>query len=375
MKKETNKQKFIKKAKKIHNNKYNYSLVNYENSQKKISIICPTHGIFNQIPASHVHGNGCPKCGRKRTIAASKKITTKILIQKAKKIHNDKYDYSLTNYINPKIKIEVTCKLHGNFKQLPYTHLKGSGCPKCGAKKPGNKSRSNKDEFIQKAKKIHNDKYDYFLVNYTNARKHVDIICKKHGIFNQTPTSHLSGKGCQKCAIEKITDNKASFLQKAIKTHGEKYDYSKSIYKNSKIKILITCPIHGDFYQTPSSHIRGYGCPQCHESNGEKTIRKFLQENNIKFIPQKKFKNCKNIKTLPYDFFLPKYNLCIEYDGMQHFKPIKYFGGIKTFRLIQKRDKIKSDFCKTNNIILLRITHRDNVIKILKLFFEESLQC
>ena len=368
-----NRQIFIEKASIKHNGKYNYSLVKYIDGKTKVKVICPIHGEFIVSPTMHIYATGCPKCGRDKTIASNKKITTNIFIKKSQKTHGNLYDYSLVNYINPKTKVKITCKKHGDFSQFPYSHLNGSGCPECGAKKVWDKLRTKKEDFIKKSKEIHNNFYDYSKVKYTNSRNGIEIICKIHGKFIQSPCSHLIGKGCPECSINKRRDNLDSFLKKALKEHGNKYDYSKTIYKHSKKNILITCPIHGEFKQTPSSHIRGYGCPSCHESIGERTVRKYLEKNKINFTPQKKFKDCKNIKQLSFDFFLPNYNLCIEYDGEQHFKPIKYFGGIKKFNLLKKRDKIKNKYCNIKDINLLRISYKENINNSLKLFFEEFL--
>ena len=220
--------------------------------------------------------------------------------------------------------------------------------------------RLSKDEFIEKSRKIHNDKYDYSLVEYKNNSTKVKIICSKHGIFEQTPNSHLSGKKCYLCDGNiKHTNN--SFIEKSRKIHSDKYDYSLINYINSQTKVKIICPIHGVFEQRPNDHIIGkQGCPICNESKGEKEIRNILNENNIKFESQKIFDKCKYKRKLPFDFYLPDYNICIEYDGKQHYKPIDYFGGEKELEKNKIRDKIKNNYCKNNNIKLLRIKYNDN---------------
>lgn len=369
-----NKQTFIEKANKRHNNKYNYSLVEYVNYTTKVKIICTKHGEFEQNPKNHLNKQGCYKCGREKTINGSKKITNETFIEKANKKHNHQYDYSKINYVNPQTKIIISCKIHKEFEQMPYSHLNGSGCPICGLKKVWNYTRISKDKFVEQAKIVHANTYDYSKVDYINSKTNIDILCNIHGIFSQSPTSHLQGRGCLKCGIEKLTGNVDNFKTKAIKKHGNKYDYSKTVYIHSKKHILIICPIHGSFFQQPSSHLRGYGCKNCHESIGEKAIRLFLEENKINFIPQKKFKNCKHINELPFDFYLPNKNLCIEYDGEQHFKPIKYWGGQKSFDLTKKRDKIKNEYCKKNNIILIRFSYKDSILqmeeKLLELFLQ-----
>jgi len=145
------------------------------------------------------------------------------------------------------------------------------------------------------------------------------------------------------------------FIIEAIKVHGNKYDYSKVNYKGALKKIEIICKKHGSFLQTPNKHLLDRGCPICNSSKGELQIRKFLDKNQIKYIHQKKFNECKNIKPLPFDFYLSEYNTCIEFDGKQHFEPIENWGGESNLMEIQKRDKIKTNYCKKNNINLIRI--------------------
>jgi len=139
------------------------------------------------------------------------------------------------------------------------------------------------------------------------------------------------------------------------------------------IKIKIICKKHGIFEQTPDNHInKKTGCPICNESKGEKEIRIILNNLNIKYIKQKTFNNCKNKRKLPFDFYLTDYNLCIEFDGIQHFKSIEYFGGEKVLKETQKRDLIKNNYCKENNIKLLRIKYNENILKKLKKYNEKN---
>lgn len=155
------------------------------------------------------------------------------------------------------------------------------------------------------------------------------------------------------------------FIEKSNIVHNNKYDYSLVEYKNAHSKVKIQCRKHGIFQQVPLSHLRGDGCPTCGESKGEKTIEKYLANNNIYFEFQKTFEKCFHKQKLKFDFYLPKHNMCIEYDGEQHFRAVEWFGGEKEFILLQKKDKIKDNYCKENNIYLLRIKYSDNIIDIL----------
>jgi hypothetical protein len=257
--------------------------------------------------------------------------------------------------------VKIICKIHGIFEQTAYCHYYfKQGCPECKVNK-----QLTTNEFIKKSKLIHGDKYDYSLVNYKNMYTKVDLICKMHGIFKSIPKEHIYKKcGCSLCNLGYLKNNNISnvdFIEKAKLIHGDKYDYSKTEYKNSRSKVIITCKKHGNFTQKPESHLRGRGCPNCKQSHGEQEIEKYLITTNILFEKQYIFNNCKNILVLHFDFYIPKYNCCIEYDGIQHFKPIKYFGGIISFKETVTHDKIKNEYCKNNNIHLIRISYKENV--------------
>lgn len=191
-----------------------------------------------------------------------KRLTTEEFITKANFIHSSKYDYSKTNYIKTNLKIKILCSVHGEFQQIPNSHLMGTGCPKCAIELVKNKKYLNTNLFIQKAAKIHNDLYDYSLVNYKTTHTKISIICNKHGEFKQTPNAHLCGKGCLKCStITPYTTEK--FIEIANKRHNNFYNYLKSIYKGSFKNIKIICPVHGIFVQKAGAHLRGQGCPKC----------------------------------------------------------------------------------------------------------------
>ena len=179
---------FIKKAREIHGDKYDYSKVEYIKRNQKVCIICPVHGEFWQTPGNHLCGNGCSECSGK------KKSNTEDFIKKAREIHGDRYDYSKVNYVNNETPVCIICPEHGEFWQTPYNHVKGCGCQKCAGV-----NKSNTEEFVKKAKEIHGDRYDYSNVNYTNSHTVVQIMCPEHGEFLQQPTNHLRGCGCPYC--------------------------------------------------------------------------------------------------------------------------------------------------------------------------------
>ncbi len=243
----------------------------------------------------------------------------------------------------------------------------------------GNSQRFTKEKFIIISNEIHSNKYNYDNVVYKNTDTKICIICPIHGEFWQTPYMHTRRKhGCPICGKEKsikttIERNKnkehkkptlkmEQFIKKSKEIHGNKYDYSKVICINSKTKVCIICPIHGEFWQIPTNHyINGSGCPACRESKGEKIIRNWLEKNNINFEIQKTFDDCKGkIKKLMFDFYLPDYNLLIEYDGEQHFKK-RGFITEENFLKTKINDYKKDKYCNDKNIKLLRINYLDNI--------------
>ena len=188
-------------------------------------------------------------------------LTTEIFIERARKVHGEKYDYSKVEYVNAYTKVCIICPIHGEFWQRPSSHLRGQGCSKCGELKKGKYNLGNKSDFIERAKKVHGDKYDYSKVEYIDTKTKVCIICPIHGEFWQRPGSHLSGRGCNLCS--KPVYDTESFIKESKKKHGDKYDYSKVEYIDAKTKVCIICPIHGEFWITPNNHLRGRGCYKC----------------------------------------------------------------------------------------------------------------
>lgn len=229
-------------------------------------------------------------------------------------------------------------------------------------------AKLTQEQFINRASIKHNNYYDYSLVNYVKANIKVKIICPKHGVFEQQPNNHLQGQRCIKCMGDNVrkarTSNVEDFIKKSKKIHGNKYDYSLVKYKTGKDKVIIICHTHGEFLQTPYAHSSPsmkQGCPYCNISKGEDEIEKYLIKNNIDYINQFTFNDCINPKTsrkLPFDFYLPKHNIIIEYHGEQHYKKTGYFekrcGGLKE---LQYRDKIKKDYCQNKNITFIEISY------------------
>jgi Zn finger protein HypA/HybF involved in hydrogenase expression len=366
---------FVKRSIKVHGNRYIYDKVNYINSKIPVLIKCKKHGKFKQIPDHHIRGRGCPKCASEKSKINLKKYNNDEFIKQVIKVHGDRYDYNKVEYKNIRDLIIITCKEHGDFKQKPSLHLKGCGCPKCGLIKNFINLRYSKDEFINQAKQIHGNKYDYSKVNYINGIVKIKIKCPKHGYFWQNPHAHtLQKQGCPKCGIERsvqinhentLTNNE--FINQAKQVHGDKYDYSKVNYINAKTKVSIICKKHGMFEQTPNRHCsKSNGCPKCKESKGERIIYQYLDNNKIIYIRQAKFEGCLSPKNNPlkFDFYLPDYNICVEFDGPQHFG-INFFNRSDDnyIKLITLHDGIKNIFCNNHGIKLIRIPYWNNNVR------------
>lgn len=422
----SNNDKFVKKATILHNNKYNYEKVIYKNNREKVSIICPYHGEFKQSPNHHLRGEGCRKCNDEK-IRLSREEFIKRSIEK----HGNKYDYSEVVYKGRHFKVFIICPIHGKFSQFAESHITGSGCLKCV-----NDRDRLKKEFVKKANNIHNNKYRYEKVIYTYSNKSVVVSCTLHGDFNISPSKHLLGKGCpvckktndfickamcvhgdKYCYQKTICKNKSGkviirckkhgefkqrvyshllgngcskcsgkikktlpqFIEQAIEMHGNKYNYEKSVYISAHKKLIIICPVHGEFKQDPHSHLKGNGCHKCNSSKGETAIEKFLKLKNVKYESQCRFESCKNKSYLIFDFIINYNNkICaIEYQGEQHYRPVPFNGSKEKSKELHistvKNDLIKKKWCKNNNIHFLEIPYwnYEKIEELISLFLEK----
>jgi very-short-patch-repair endonuclease len=349
------KQEFLERARKTHGYKYIYpNLGNKILSYDDIEIIY--NGIsYTQKVVKHILLGRCPE---KNTA----KKTTEQFIKEAKEVWNDKYDYSLTEYKGALKKVKII--FNGIvFEQTAIDHLNKSNC----------EYTLSLDVFISKAIKKWGDKYDYSLITNVICSKKVDIIYKKtNEVFKQYPHRHLTT--APEKVRKKIKWTTEQFILESNIIHDNKFDYSKTDYKGIGNKVIIICPIHGDFNQTPGSHLRGRGCGLCNDSKGEKAISKYLDKNLISYYRQHKFEDCKNIHQLPFDFYIPSKRLIIEFDGKQHYEPMSFFGGVEAYERLKVNDNIKNEYCEDNYIDLVRIKYDsiDNIISILDGIFKKT---
>lgn len=284
-------------------------------------------------------------------------------IKKSNIVHNGYYSYNDVNYSNARTKVEITCPKHGGFYQIPYNHLIGKGCNKCSIDRNKLKFTKSLKDFIYDANIVHKNKYNYDGVEYINDSTPINILCNIHGTFSQIPNKHLNGQGCPGCKSSKtritnIEKHSKIFPIKSNKIHNNFYNYSKVNYISAKIPVEIICPKHGSFFQIPYNHLMGKGCNRCNQSKGENLIELFLIKNNIKYESQKRFNDLKESR-LAFDFWLHDHNMLIEFDGIQHFIPIEYFGGEIAYNKYKANDRLKDEYCIQKGIKLLRIDYRD----------------
>lgn len=286
---------------------------------------------------------------------------------------NNFYEYesdSLPRWLKTKVEYECSsCKKTHliNFRGFIINLEKNSKfiCKSCITivinkiiNRKGVKHKKDKVDY----KKVIYDKFGIILLDdVIRYRDYANFICDKHGEKNIL-LKNIIRTGCVECNNMKLIDIKLDkFIKKSIKMHNGKYDYSKVKYDGVHNNVIIICDKHGEFEQTPLNHTHYSGCPMCKESKGETVIREILINNGIEFTSQYKFNECKNKLPLPFDFYLPELNICIEYNGIQHYEPVEYFGGDKAFEYRKKNDKIKADYCNNNGIELLIISYNDNV--------------
>lgn len=310
----TNKESFIKESNEVHQCKYDYSGVDYKGVTTKVKIICPIHGEFWQAPRIHLKGCGCPKCGFERQNDATR-LTTEEFIIRANKIQGNKYDYSKVEYVDYNTKVCIICPEHGEFYQTPNKHLLGQGCPKCGNTKKlsltefiersrkihGNKYDYSKARYVNNGTKvciicpIHGE---FWQTPHNHLIGRGCNKCKNNKIsVSETKTTE-------------------KFVLEARKVHGDKYDYSRTKYLSAKDKVCIICPEHGEFWQEASSHLSGCGCPKCNHiiSKAEMEIVDFIKgKHKIEVITNNR-NILTGHKEL--DIYIPSLKIAFEYDGM-----------------------------------------------------------
>ena len=365
-------EKFIIKLKKVHGDNIDTSKVEYVNSQTKVCLICHKkdkngieHGEFWQAPADTVRGCGCPKCANERRGPKQEdRMTTEKYIKKEREIHEYKYDLSKAVYVDANTKMCFICPEHGEFWQLPYSHLGGQGCPKCAGR------NLTQEEVIKAFKKEQGDFYIYDKVIFKKMKIPVVITCPIHGDFLQTPYKHLHGQGCPHCGnIKKNADRKITFekfIERANIIHNSKYIYiDENKINNMHDKITAICPKHGKFQQVIADHLNGHGCPKCgyNTSKAEDEIISFIRDElHITDIIQR---SKKIISPFEIDIYLPYYKVGIEYNGViwhsEKFGKDRYYHIKKTEECDKKGIKLiqifEDEYNEHKDIVIEKIRH------------------
>lgn len=320
MRKKTTEQ-FVVEAKLVHGGKYDYSRSMYSGARHKIEIRCPEHGLFWQTPDSHIRGCGCLGCTGESIRTGRGFDKNAFDVKRARTKHGDTYDYSKVAWVNSKTKVEIICPEHGSFWQSPDKHYSQSGCPVCGRRRSTEGRKTDTIKFVEKARAVHGDTYDYSRVIYIDSESSVEIICLEHGAFWQRAANHINGRGCKKCADIKTGTVQAlspeEFFAKARATHGDAYDYSRAIYLGSKYKVEIVCPTHGLFWQKADNHLFGQGCPGCAKgygpSKGEQEVFEYIKalcpdaEQSVVGLLEGRYE---------LDIVIPSLLLAVEFNGL-----------------------------------------------------------
>jgi hypothetical protein len=274
----------------------------------------------------------------------TRKLTIKEFIERAKVVHGNRYDYSRAVYTGANNKLSIICPTHGEFTITPYHHVnRKQGCGRCAGC-----YRTTTKEFIEKARRVHGDKYDYGSSNYVNNRTKLIVECRTHGIFNIRPDHHLRKVGCSKCSVKGQTLTTEDFISKAKEIHGNVYNYDCVVYRSSKDEVAIGCSKHGQFMQRPNNHLNGQGCPKCPSevSKGHQEIIDFLSSIDVEDI---QVNDRKAISPYELDICIPKFNLAIEFNGV-------YWHSSKSPRPLNKNyHQEKTKACNEKGIRLIHI--------------------
>jgi len=302
-------EEFVSEARAIHGDKYDYSRVVYRNNSTKVEVVCPEHGSFFPKPINHlVNQSGCPVC------AGCKPTTLEDFLERARAAHGDRYDYSLVDYRGTGKKVRIICREHGPFEQLVSDHTDGHGCPQCGAKQSLDAQRWSTEDFIQRARAVHGDRYDYDRTVYVSASAPVVIGCREHGYFSQVAHYHLSGHGCQSCAQNARVDAE-EFVRRSRELHGDRYKYDVERYRGTLKPTEITCRVHGPFQQIPKYHMTGSGCPSCAReatsSRGEQEVADWIAGLGVDVVRNDR---CV-LDGLEIDIWIPEHRLGVEFHG------------------------------------------------------------
>lgn len=339
---------------------YGFELLSteYNRTRDKLKMKCPKGHIIERRFDHFKKTHSCPKCSG----------NAKLTYNEVKEyIQSQGYELISTEYKNNSTKLKIKCPKHGVFEMNFNSFKSGERCVKCYREKTKERL-TYLYGYVKEC--IEKEGYELISTEYKNSKEDkLKIKCPKHGVFEMRFNSFKQGQRCPKCGVENRANMKRhdyNYIKEYIESYG--YKLLSTEYINSFKKLKIQCNKGHIFYMSFNNFKAGYRCNICNQSSGESEINKVLDKNSIVFIPEHRFKDCKFKNALPFDFYLPDYNCCIEFDGEQHYKIIKQFGGLDGFIERKIRDTIKTEYCKNNNIKLIRIPYWNinNIEEILK---------
>lgn len=349
-------EEFLEKEKRVHGDKYEPIRESFTATKNKLKIRCKKCGkVFEQTGVMHLAGNGCSFCN-----PPHKKLTTEEFKERLAKTHPNLE--VLSEYISTNKPITVRCKIHDHtYTTTPHRLVQGANCQKCYDEKRGNAIRKPVDKVLEDLRAVHGDKYEYPYIQeeYKNNKVDITVVCKNGHITKASVNQLLSGHGCGKCADIENGINKRltadEFIIRSNKKHNGKYNYPNinEEYSGYNSKVTVVCPVHGEFKQNAGIHLSGCGCPSCNESH--------LEHEMSLLIPYaERWKRFDWLGQQSLDFYLPDKNIAIECQGVQHFKPLKAFGGESAFSDCVKRDIRKNRLCKENGVKLIYVINKED---------------
>lgn len=337
----------------------------YVNMHTKIECVCPVGHHWLPIAQDVIRGEGCSKCGLISRVAKR----TKTHEQFVEEVRNLNPDITVIGtYKNSHTKIEFRCKEGHKWITTPSNVLAGKTCLTCANIQSSLRQRKSHEQFVEEVRNLHPD--ITVVGEYVNSNTKIEFMCSKGHIWKSAPSNLLSGCSCPFCKGERISALK-------FKTHkqflGEVLELGIDItvlgrYHSAREHILCRCnKCNHEWMITPNNLLRGFGCPKCKKSKGEQAVEEYLIANNIVFETQKRFADCIDQRPLPFDFYLPEYNMLIEYQGAQHYMATHRMGDEEKLIYRQKHDCIKREYCKDKGINLLEIpyTNLNQVSEIL----------
>lgn len=352
-----NKETFVKLAKEKYGDAFIYDHLPELITRVAEVIICRKHGEIRVIPRDHLRTKyGCPHCASEGA-SKSEVAYNEEMIEKAKKKYGDKFDYNEVDLGTKKeMQVKLRCPEHGQFSMSLRRHLHSKyGCPGCGHDNSVAKRRKYRSltDISTKVREIHGDKYE--CLHYDSGTRILKYRCFKHGEIARPLAYLLDGRGCPDCGYEGRTITTEEFLSRAKEVHPEGYSYELSELQTVNHKITISHQCGHVYKGRVSNHLSGQGCMRCKVSLGEEKIAKFLEFNNVEFIPQYRVSKDNRYR---YDFYLPDLGILIEYDGEQHFRPVDYFGGVTAFEETKRRDREKNEIAKCLGYKLIRVSYK-----------------